>query len=255
MLTIYSRNILGIPVKKLGRRLTGISQQISNLNPDIVMLQEFITGFYLFYFQPQLKKYNFFYLNRSFFTYGGLLIMVKKTIKAKHFKFSQFKDLGPKYNLHLADHLTTRGFQSIYLPKYDLNLINTHILSIYLSRRGYSPIQLEQIEEIRHFLKYQTAACFLTGDFNFSPNTPPYDLLLKDTSLTDASIKLGNSTKLGKNYIRKFDHVLYQKSRIKINSIRYPDDPFFLSDHRAIITSLQINRITKKTDFNNRYPS
>lgn len=238
MLTIYSRNILGIPVKKLGRRLAGISQQISDLNPDIVMLQEFITGFYLFYFQSQLKKYNFFYLNRGFFTYGGLLIMVKKTIKTSRFKFSQFKDLGPKYNLHLADHLTTRGFQSIYLPKYDLNLINTHILSIYLSRRGYSPIQLEQIEEIRDFLKHQTAACFLSGDFNFSPHTPPYDLLLKETSLTDVSIQLGNSTKFGKNYIRKFDHIFLQKNRLKIKSIDYLTDPAFLSDHRAIVTKI-----------------
>ena len=247
MLTIYSRNIFGIPFKRLGRRFKGISKQIAKINPDVVLLQEFVSGLFLLYFQHQLKDYNFFYLNRGLFTYGSLLIMVKKNIKTDKYHFTQFNNLGPKYNLHLVDNITTRGFQSIYLPKYDLYLINTHILSIYLSKRGYSPIQLKQIDQITSFLKRRHAPCFVTGDFNFVPASPPYDLLLTNSSLIDISANLGNSI-ITKRRPKKIDYVFIQPPSLKVKKIAYVSEPKFLSDHRAILTSLQIKRHTKKTN-------
>jgi endonuclease/exonuclease/phosphatase family metal-dependent hydrolase len=238
MLTIYSRNIFGIPFKKLGRRFKGISQQIAQTDPDVVLLQEFVSGLFLKYFRHHLENYNFFYLKHGLFTYGGLLTMVKKTIKTSRYRFTQFKDLGPKYNLHLIDNLTTRGFQSIYLPKYDLCLINTHILSKYLSRKSFVPVQLKQIGQIRRFFKRQTAACFLTGDFNFHPDCQPYQLLLNNSSLIDASHNLGHSVNFTKKRAQKLDYVFVDPTRLKVKSIAYLDDPKFLSDHRAIITKI-----------------
>jgi endonuclease/exonuclease/phosphatase family metal-dependent hydrolase len=237
-LTIYSRNIFGIPFKKPGRRFKGISQQISDINPDIVMLQEFTSGLFLLYFQQQLKDYNFFYYNNGPFTYGGLLTMVKKNLQTDNYHFTQFTDQGPKYNLHLFDNLITRGFQSLFLPDFNLQLINTHILAKYFSRKSFVPIQLGQIEQIRRFLRQQTSPCFLTGDFNFYPNSPPYKLLLQDTSLTDVSNHLGNSCLVRKKYLHRLDYVFLDPSRIKVDSIGYVADPKFLSDHRAILTKM-----------------
>jgi endonuclease/exonuclease/phosphatase family metal-dependent hydrolase len=240
MLTIYSRNIFGIPFKKLSRRFKGISQQIADVSPDIVMLQEFTSGLFLLHFQQQLVNYNFFYQNNGLLSRGGLLTMVKKNIKTDNYGFTQFNDLGPKYNLHVFDNLTTRGFQSVYLPKYDLCLINTHILSKYLSRKSYIPMQLKQIDQIRQFLKKQTEACFLTGDFNFYPDSPPYCQLVKKSSLDDASRYLGNSCLHRNSYAHKIDYVFINPSRLKVKNISYLDDPKFLSDHRAIITKITL---------------
>jgi endonuclease/exonuclease/phosphatase family metal-dependent hydrolase len=251
-LTIYSRNIFGIPFKKLGRRFKGISRQIADINPDIVLLQEFTSGLFLLYFHQQLRNYNFFYQNNGLLSRGGLLTMVKKNIRTDNYGFTQFTNLGSKYNLHLFDNMITKGFQSLRLPQYGLCLINTHVLTVYAGRRGYSPLQLKQVMQIRRFLRRQTAACFLTGDFNFCPNTPPYHLLLKNTSLIDASLDLGNSAMIRKKYTKKIDYVFLDPSRLKIKSIVYLDDPKFLSDHRAIVTSLQIKRAASTTDFPNK---
>ena len=255
MLTIYSRNIFGIPFKKLGRRFKGISQQIADLDPDIVLLQEFTSGLFLLYFQQQLRKYNFFYQNNGLLSRGGLLTMVKKEIKTDNYGFTQFDNPGPKYNLHIFDNMITKGFQTLRLPKYHLCLVNVHTSSVYLSRRGYCPLQLRQIDQIRNFLDFQTIPCFLTGDFNFSPHTPPYKLLLKDSPLTDVSLHLDNSTMLRKKYVRKFDHVFVDPTKLKITGIKYVTDPKFLSDHRAIFTSLRINRTTKISDLPNKSAS
>jgi len=254
-LTIYSRNILGIPFKKLGRRFKGIFRQIADVNPDVVLLQEFTFGLFLLYFQQQLRNYNFFYQNSGLLSRGGLLMMVKKNIKTDNYNFTQFNDLGPKYNLHVFDNIISKGFQSIFLPEYNLHIINTHLSAVYLSHRGYCPLQLQQVRQIRTFVKSLTTPIFLAGDFNFSPLTPPYNLLLKNTSLVDVSLKLGNSNIFRKKYCRKFDHVFINPTFMKIKSIDYLDDPKFLSDHRAILTSLQINRNTKTADFPNNNAS
>jgi endonuclease/exonuclease/phosphatase family metal-dependent hydrolase len=210
------------------KRIPNIVSTILKFSPEIICLQEV---FFKKDGEKIIKDLRIKGYSHSFH-FKDLLIVSK--IRLSHKKGNIFKSQGKLFSLAALDFLYKKGFQSIQFSKGEksFSLVNTHLLSAWAF--SFSQLQKtreEQVKEICNLSWQQSKKRnIILGDFNFQPNTSPYNSLI-DSNFIDASKTAGNTLK---NI--KLDFIFF-KNVYKINSkIAFFDKT--LSDHAALITSI-----------------
>jgi endonuclease/exonuclease/phosphatase family metal-dependent hydrolase len=174
-LTIVSLNCYGIPLslnKKI--RFNLIAQEITRINPDVVMLQEVWFKSNRSILEKQLSQKGWIFSPNIFSTHGpGGLLLITKGLSINKCLFYKFKDQGPIRISSIADRIGGKGFQFISLQKGEskFSIINSHLLSNHKGETQSIRSHSHQLNQLREFTNGLSGPVILGGDLNTDSDT------------------------------------------------------------------------------------
>ena len=190
--SLLSLNTFGIPFFLSLGRIKRLASELNRVTPTVVCLQEIQQNVYV----PLLKKYLTKYSHLSSFPnrfapMGGLFTA---SIPIGSSIFHPFPNRGRPLSIGFADWALYKGVLMTSLEIYgrQVTVMNTHLQANYLgnwdSSNRQTQIELDQVKFLADLARTQPddAWVFICGDFNFPRETPPYDLMMAESGLTDA---------------------------------------------------------------------
>lgn len=134
----------------------------------------------------------------------------------------------------ILDVLYGKAFQvvGIQTANHKIFLTNTHLLSAYaLAGKGHQNTRVAQVTEIVTYLKTVTNNnIIIVGDFNFEPNTEPYQTIVGEKYI-DISQQILKTTN------KKLDFIFTKN--LSANVINISSTFTNLSDHAFLTLELQ----------------
>ena len=258
--SILSLNTFGIPFFLSYWRIIRLAAELSRLAPTVLCLQEIQQNAYLPLLRDGLVDYpHLAYSRNRFAPKGGLVTAAMGNGSSL---FHPFPQRGKWLSIGFADWALNKGVLVTDLEVAGSRVIvmNTHLQANYLG--DWSPsntqtqIQLEQVKFLAELACSQSADAwvFACGDFNFPRQTPPYDLLMKESGLTDALTDDPRPTYqpfplIPSKWEMSLDYFLYRKPEGEITGITADIRPLqnaagrtnfqrFLTDHCALILKI-----------------
>lgn len=227
-LSVYTQNVFWIPMYGVKGRLRTIAAKILELSPDVVFLQEIQWKRHVHIFEH--SDYQLFHAPGLYATAGGLLTLVKKELKGES-KFVKYRSQGGVKQV--ADRLLGKGLLDVYIPKFDLHLLNTHFMSTY--SKGFVA-DLSQLAQIQQFMDYtdELKTFIGAGDLNFPAGSEYHTKLME--KMVDFTLELDHSHVYSKT---KLDFVI-GKGKIKASKKEYVVYDKFVSDHKGILVEFEV---------------
>ncbi len=192
--SLLSLNTFGIPFFLSLGRLKRLALELNRVAPTIVCLQEIQQNVYV----PVLEKHMTDYSHLASFRHqyapkGGLF--TASLINGSS-EFHPFPNRGKPVSIGFADWALYKGVlvTNLEIGGSPVVVMNTHLQANYLGKWDESneqtKIELDQVKFLTQLAQAQPADAwvFVCGDFNFPRNTPPYDLMLAESGLTDALV-------------------------------------------------------------------
>ncbi len=240
-------------------RLNILVDSIISQNPDIVFLQEIIFSKTAHRISKIFNQqgYSTYFSPGSILNRGGLFTASK--LPFQNFKFIPYQNQGQILSLQLTDRTIQKAFQSftLKLGLQEINLINTHLLSVYRNSDSETSQLNSQLSELIVQIS-NLENLILSGDLNFSPDSKFYEQLINQCHLSDSSNQDDLITVSPKNTNRsgfyknsqneKLDYTLVSHSLSKnISSKLIFDKPYqignkkqHLSDHFGLLTNIAL---------------
>lgn len=205
-------------------RLSKIVGSITLTNCDIVCLQEVFFKSDGNFIMANLKKIGFI----DFFHAKDLFIASRCPLKEKQSLI--FKEQGKLFTLAILDVLYQKGFQVVEFEygNETMALVNAHLLSAKACETpGYQNVRTNQVEQICRIV--DNKKCILAGDFNFPPDTLPYQKIVR-SGFSDTSRAQAKTTKK-----KKLDYIF--SKGIDIADIKSIFEEKTISDHSGLIVT------------------
>jgi len=143
----------------------------------------------------------------------------------------------------LSSLVSRRGFLHVYLPEFDLNVINTHLSAGFSKHPRYSPVRFLQVKQLKEYVLGYDKVIF-GGDFNFYENSPEHNLIKKHS--IDLSDGVGNTFPRDK---AKYDYIFsHQTDPFDYNSslVTWHEQTIFFQrqpiDHAGIMTKIFLDK-------------
>ncbi len=247
-LRVVSYNVYLVPYTAPARaeRLERLPEKIGELQPDVVMLQEVWSEADSATLESALRAQGLTYVERDAsnapFSYDstGMIIASRFPITEAHGHDFELGRL-PHTPYHL-DWIGKKGALEVRIqtPLGVLRFVNTHFQASYATG-SYEAVRVAQSLELAHWLRDETLALVLAGDFNARPDWPSARLLRERSG---ARLPEGRW---------RVDHVLLRDgANLAVESIetrRLLHEPVALSDgsqrrlsdHRAVFTRLRVS--------------
>ena len=190
--SILSLNTFGIPFFLSLGRIKRLASELNRVAPTVVCLQEIQQNVYLPILEKHLSEYSHLASFRNLFApMGGLFTA---SIPGGASEFHPFPNRGKPVSIGFADWALFKGVlvTTLDIQGRQLVVLNTHLQANYLGNWDVSnkqtQIELDQVRFLSELARSQPADAwvFACGDFNFPRGTPPYDLMLAESGLTDA---------------------------------------------------------------------
>jgi len=269
-LTIYSRNVFGVPVfaRRRAERLRGIVAQARGAGADIIFLQEiFMPGE-----RRALKRhldsgYETSRAHAGLFRLGGGLSASARPGLNMDASFVRFPRSGTFRDMTVGDRLAAKGFQALKaaLPTDEsastpgspaaITFLNTHLTCPYedIDGGGHKEAILEsQLATMEAFIRGVNGPLVICGDFNMDASDRIMADFMRRSGLTDHSAHLP-ATVLGNFFspqwlfrdiirIKKIDHILTKNipAGWTIDVQPADDGDAFLSDHLGLIARIEM---------------
>ena len=228
---IYSQNICWTGRKENWQI---ISKKISQIQPDVVCLQEVV-------FTRQANCFNLdtYYKSlvplNSHVNCGGVMVLSK--VIPKKVEFIKFTKQGAIFSFQLGERMIQKGFLVVEFD--DFTVINTHFTADHKKnwREKNLKTTLEQTKELLDYVKTTIGddkKLFILGDLNFTPQNKSYEEMekLKLEDITDNIPFTYIDKKAKLDYIFTNFRPFYTFSEI-VPFIKPP------SDHFAMLTELE----------------
>jgi len=178
-LTIYTQNCSWWPVTNRKKYFKQIGDFIEAAKPDIVFLQEVFYGKWVKWFD--IEGYNTIYKMKKVFLHGGLVILVRKNIRFEPQFAGLFRSQFNARPLQFLSSLAARrGFLHIYLPDFNVHLINAHLTAGFSQNHKYNPARFMQVSQLREYTNNVDCVVF-GGDLNFHEDSPEHYMLQLDS--------------------------------------------------------------------------
>ena len=190
--SILSLNTFGIPFFLSLGRIKRLASELNQVAPTVVCLQEIQQNVYLPILEKHLSSYSHLASFRNLFApMGGLFTA---SILSGASEFHPFPNRGKPVSIGFADWALYKGvlMTSLEIQGQRVVVLNTHLQANYLGnwdiKNKQTQIELDQVKFLSDLACAQPADCwvFACGDFNFPRGTPPYDLMVAESGLTDA---------------------------------------------------------------------
>ncbi len=220
-----------MPMPGAENRLKVVAVTLKKLNPDVVFLQE-VWGLGLKVLN--LPGYVLLYEKRLVIPKGGLVILLKKGLDFSSIKFHKYHFQGKFFSKQLVDRVGGKGFLDVFIPKMNLHLVDTHLLSDYADVFKADLGQKLQLDELMSFIKTKSFVLG-AGDFNFDEDSIFYQHLIKYVKNFTAGI--------GPSYPannRKVDFIVGKGKKLGKYKARYIDYSTPVSDHKGVILEVDL---------------
>lgn len=190
--TLLSLNTFGIPFFLSLGRIKRLALELNRVAPTVVCLQEIQQNVYLPVLERHLSDYTHLgSFRHRFAPMGGLFTA---SLLNGSSEFHPFPNRGKPVSIGFADWALYKGILVTTLEIQDRQVVvmNTHLQANYLGDWNISnkqtQIELDQVRFLAELARAQSpeAWVFACGDFNFPRGSPPYDLMLAESGLTDA---------------------------------------------------------------------
>ena len=233
--------------KDLNQRYPRIKERISDMDPDIICMQEF-TSFHMELFNPDYSEnYGYVLTYRSQVSIDTL-IPEATPIFYKKDKF-ELLDSGTFW-LSETPEVISKGWDASYYrictwvklkvkaTNKEFYVYNTHLDWGEIAAPSSIALILERMQK--------DCPCVLTGDMNFTPDTQYYTTMttaLSDSRITatESSMPLNGTTNeySSDETTKVIDYIFYTKEDFQVNNhVVYNDDytrwGHFASDHYAV---------------------
>jgi endonuclease/exonuclease/phosphatase family metal-dependent hydrolase len=189
------------------QRLTKVIAAIMDISPDIVCLQEVFFQKDAAVFAASLQSCDFI----DFFHYKDLFIASKSRLTGK--RGGEFTKQGKIFSLAVLDALYGKGWQNVQFQNdgKNISLLNAHLLSAWaLDSAGLQCVREKQVKEIGEIMEKGEEGKIILGDFNFQPDTQPYNIFLKK-NFTDESVSIKNTLKNKKTGFHFFSKYFFRR--------------------------------------------
>jgi hypothetical protein len=189
--SLLSLNTFGIPFYLSYWRMMRLVTELNRLNPAVLCLQEIQQNAYVPLLKDGLSGYSHLgFAPNRLAPKGGLVTAAQGGAS----RFCAFPHRGKWLSIGFADWALNKGVlvTELEIQGRQLVVMNTHLQANYLGdwslTNTQTQIQLEQVKFLAELVRSQPADVwvFACGDFNFPRRTPPYDLLMAESGLTDA---------------------------------------------------------------------
>jgi len=238
-IVIYTQNCSWWPITNRKKYFKLINDFIEQAKPDIVFLQEIFDKKWVKHFE--IEGYTCVFEAKKIFLHGGLVIMVKNSIEVESCYIGRFQSqFGFKPKQFLSSLLVRRGFLHVYLPHFNLHLVNSHLTAGFSRNHKYNPTRFMQVNQLKNYVS-NLGMCIFGGDLNFHEHTPEHELL--KVFCKDLTAGVGNTFASEKG---RYDYIFSSNIK-KISAVPllvpwYEHPRFFGGrpiDHHGIITQVQ----------------
>lgn len=192
--SLLSLNTFGIPFFLSLGRIRRLASELNRVSPTVVCLQEIQQNIYVPLLEKLLSDYSHLASFRNRFApMGGLFTA---SLYNGSSIFHPFPNRGKPVSIGFADWALYKGVLVTHLEisGSPVVVMNTHLQANYLGNwdrsNAQTRIELDQVQFLAEMARAQPsdAWVFVCGDFNFPRSTPPYDLMLAESGLTDALV-------------------------------------------------------------------
>lgn len=189
--SLLSLNAFGIPFFLSYWRIMRLVAELNRLDPTVLCLQEIQQNAYVPLLKDGLAGYSHLAFSPNRFAPKGGLVTAARGGSSE---FHPFPHRGKWLSIGFADWALNKGVlvTELEIEGWLVVVMNTHLQANYLGdwalTNTQTQIQLEQVKFLAELARSQPAEAwvFACGDFNFPRRTPPYDLLMAESGLTDA---------------------------------------------------------------------
>lgn len=213
-ISIISFNTLGVPVisKNLTERFVTLANLIDKkTDVDILAFQEVHTYVHLHLLRKILSKFKYVIYKKAIYgPKGGLVIFSKLPIEAH--QYNRFSKNGAIKNRTFYARLVGNGTLVCKLRDYPIYVLNTYFTTnpntTWKLNAAFYQLQETQIRDLARvisLIRNENEEVIVAGDFNFTKESPSYELFV---SLTNA-----------KNIFDKFSlpTYLFERRTLKFN--------------------------------------
>lgn len=260
---IITYNCCALPLLTgdIGRRLALAAEEISRLDPDLILLQELFLAGQLAAVRSGLARWpHSAWQPRSLARVaGGLYLLSKRPIR--RWGFESFADQGPAWRFSALVRLSPKGFVWAELEDPATFLVHTHLVADYRlgvgGRNPYPSAQAAQLGQIaaRVAALAGPATVVVAGDLNMRPDEPALRRFLDELRLSDAMAHSTSASVIDEPYYRlpfiaapnrRFDYVLFRgpAGRVKAGYVlggrplSRNGRKITLSDHLGVLAEL-----------------
>src|SRR5512139_1949607 len=192
--TLLSLNTFGIPFFLSLGRIKRLASELNRVAPAVVCLQEIQQNIYVPLLEKHLTEYSHLASFRHRYAPKGGLFTA--SIYGGDSEFHPFPNRGKPVSIGFADWALYKGVlvTALEIQGQPVVVMNTHLQANYLGKWDLSNeqtrIELDQVRFLAELARSQPADAwvFACGDFNFPRQTPPYDFMMSESSLTDALV-------------------------------------------------------------------
>jgi endonuclease/exonuclease/phosphatase family metal-dependent hydrolase len=188
---LLSLNTFGIPFFLSLGRIKRLASELNRVTPTVVCLQEIQQNVYLPLLEKHLTEYSHLASFRNRFAPKGGLFTAS-TLSGSS-EFHPFPNRGKPVSIGFADWALYKGVlvTNLEIQGSQVVVMNTHLQANYLGKWDVSneqtQIELDQVKFLAELAQVQPpdAWVFACGDFNFPRETPPYELMVSSSGMSD----------------------------------------------------------------------
>lgn len=273
-LRILSLNTFGAPFlsKNISKRFEHLADALKEEDPDVICLQEVFLYPHFHLLRVLLPEYPYTAFKRFLYgPKGGLVIFSKLPLQKSTYK--GFSDRGSLRSSSIAAHLIRNGVLSVQVKDTAITVLNTHLtpntdIDWDVNNRfsKYQASQLKQVADMVQNEKLKGREAILTGDFNIPPDSELYENFIMNSQMVDLFANMDSPTYHDSFYpddkdARRIDYIFIPSSSKNIRHISseyilekpvmISGDYMYLSDHKGVMTELEINPAKQKRKFTN----